>query len=209
MVAGTAGFVTSYVVAGMLQWPRPWFIAPHAAVVLLVFLAYRRVARVDLGVQFSRRWRAGLVVGLVLGALLVRQVMAQPPSERPEGLWLLGALGWEGVVYGSADALLLSVLPVLSLYGARPAEELGSAARRLQWALVALAGSAVVAALYHLGFTEYRGPRLIQPVIGNVLITLSYLIAGNPLAPVTSHVLMHVAAVLHGMATTSQLPPHY
>jgi hypothetical protein len=46
-------------------------------------------------------------------------------------------------------------------------------------------------------------------LIGNAVVTAAYLLAGNPLAPVLAHVIMHVAAVLHGMETTMQQPPHY
>jgi hypothetical protein len=46
------------------------------------------------------------------------------------------------------------------------------------------------------------------PLIGNGVVTLSYLITGSPVAPALSHVMMHAAAVLHGAATTAQLPPH-
>jgi hypothetical protein len=50
---------------------------------------------------------------------------------------------------------------------------------------------------------------MLQPLFGNLIITLTYLLSGSPLAPIAAHVLMHSAAVLHGAATTSQLPPHY
>jgi hypothetical protein len=50
---------------------------------------------------------------------------------------------------------------------------------------------------------------MVSVVIGNVIITSSYLLTGSPLAAVVTHVIMHVAAVLHGMETTLQLPPHY
>jgi hypothetical protein len=40
-------------------------------------------------------------------------------------------------------------------------------------------------------------------------MSLSMLVTGNPIAAVGSHVAMHTAAVLHGPATTIQLPPHY
>jgi membrane protease YdiL (CAAX protease family) len=74
---------------------------------------------------------------------------------------------------------------------------------------MALLASAVVTALYHLGFAEYRGAQVLQPVLGNSIITLAYLLSGNPLAPILAHVMMHGAAVLHGPETTLQLPPHY
>lgn len=38
--------------------------------------------------------------------------------------------------------------------------------------------------------------------------TAAYLLARSPIAAVGGHVVMHVAAVLHGIDTTIQLPPH-
>lgn len=209
VVAGTAGWLASFVFSGLLRWPREQFLLAYVPVVVAVALGYQRGAGVSLRVQFARRWKAGLIVGVVLGALLARQVLSQPASARPDGLALALALAWDGVVYGAADALLLSVIPVLSLYGSRSTDEMSSASGRFRWALVALAGSTVVTALYHLGFAEYRGAGLWPPLIGNALITLSYLLAGSPVAPVVAHIMMHSAAVLHGMETTAQLPPHY
>jgi hypothetical protein len=45
-------------------------------------------------------------------------------------------------------------------------------------------------------------------VVGNAIVTSSYLLTGSPLAAILSHVAMHVAAGLHGMDTTLRLPPH-
>lgn len=209
LAAATAGFGASFTLSAILRWPRPRFVAGHAVIVLLVLLAYRHWGRVSLGAQFARRWRAGAVVGAAFGAMLVRQVLSQPASARPDGLPLVGALAWEGLVYGAADAMLLSVIPVLSLYGARTAQDLATAAGRARWALLALGGSAATAALYHAGFAEFRGAALLQPVLGTVVITLSYLLAGSPVAPLVAHVMMHFAAILHGANGTVQLPPHY
>jgi hypothetical protein len=50
---------------------------------------------------------------------------------------------------------------------------------------------------------------VIQPLIGNALLTLGFLLTGSPLAAIVGHVIMHAAAVLHGLETTVQLPPHY
>jgi hypothetical protein len=54
-----------------------------------------------------------------------------------------------------------------------------------------------------------RGPALGWVVVGNAIITSSYLLTGSPLAAILSHVAMHVAAVLHGMETSLRLPPYY
>jgi hypothetical protein len=209
LAAAGAGAVSSGIASGLLHLPRSWFVLVHLAIVAAFTWAFASYHGLTVRTQLGRRLLPGLLVGLFVGALLARQVFGQPDSARASGGALAGDLAWFGVVYGTIDALLLTVLPVIALYGLRPPEELAQSNLRLRWALVALAGSAVVTAAYHAGFTEFRGPQLLQPVIGNLLITLAYLLTGSPVAAIVSHVFMHVAAVLHGMASTIQLPPHY
>jgi hypothetical protein len=66
-----------------------------------------------------------------------------------------------------------------------------------------------VTAAYHWGYMEFRGPALVAPLLGNALITIGYLLTTNLMTPVIAHMAIHIAAVLHGMETTVQLPPHY
>jgi hypothetical protein len=73
---------------------------------------------------------------------------------------------------------------------------------------VALGFSLFVTAVYHLGYPEFRGAAVIEPMIGNGLITLGYLATRHPITPVTAHIAMHIAAVLHGLDTTVRLPSH-
>ena len=73
----------------------------------------------------------------------------------------------------------------------------------------ALATSLFVTAAYHWGYMEFRGPAPVAPLLGNALITVGYLLTTNLMTPVIAHMAMHIAAVLHGMETTVQLPPHY
>lgn len=209
-IVGSAllGFTSSALLASLLGLPRDVFVGFHAVIVAGVSITYFGIEGVDPRVQLRRRWRAGLIVGALAGALLARTVLLQPASPRPEGAALAWALLWDGGLYGITDALLLSVLPVLAVYGSRPAGELRSPAARWRWGLTALLASLFIAAAYHLGFTEFRGPALVAPLIGNAVVTLSYLASGSPVAPLLSHSVMHAAAVLHGMATTAQLPPH-
>jgi CAAX prenyl protease-like protein len=208
-LAAVVGFLASFVLSTGLHLSRGLFLAAYAAVAAVFVGIYVASQGVDVRTQIGRRWTVGVVGGVVFGILLVRQVFMQPASTRSEGLTLVGELAWYGVVYGIVDALLLSVIPVLSLYGMRLPSDLRQTAGRLRWGFVALLGSAFVTAAYHAGFAEFRGPELLQPVIGNLVVSLAYLLTGNPLAAIISHVLMHVAAVLHGMGTTMQLPPHY
>ena len=46
-------------------------------------------------------------------------------------------------------------------------------------------------------------------MLSYLLITLAFLLSGNPLGSLISHTTMHLAAVLQGPETTIQLPPHY
>jgi hypothetical protein len=209
LLASAAGFAASAVFTTALHLERRLFVAAWLVVALAVWAAYHRSTRLSVREQLSRHWRAGLVVGATIGAVLTVTIVRQPASESPVGAQLVADVVWVGVAYGLTDALILSVLPVLALYGSQPAERLRTPASRLRLAAAALAGSAVIAAAYHLGFAEYRGPQLIQPVFGNLLITLGYLLSGSPVAPAVAHVIMHLAALLHGAAGAVQLPPHY
>jgi len=208
-LAALVGVTVSLVFSSWLRLDRHAFVLGYALVGGPFLVAYARLAGVRPLQQLRRRWQSGLVVGILLGGMLAHGVAEQPASARPEGLALAGSVLWLGVVYGTLDALLLTIVPVLAVYGARPPEEMRHGTIRLRWAGAALLASLGVAAAYHLGFAEYRGAALLQPLIGNAIVTLGYLLSGSPITPLVAHVMMHLAAVLHGMETTPQLPPHY
>ena len=208
-VAAAAGFVSAAVFTMLLGLDRRTFVAAWSAVAALLWATYARHEQVRLRVQLARRLPSGIVIGSIAGAILVLTVLRQPASPAPTGSALALDLFWLGGVYGAVDALILSVLPVLALYGTRPGEPEPAAAERLGRAAMALAGSALVTAAYHAGFREFQGPELLLPVLSNVGMTACYLISGSAAAPIVAHVAMHVAAVVHGAATTVQLPPHY
>jgi len=188
---------------------RDVFLVPYVLLTGTFLVAYFRATGTSLSRILGRHWIRGLLGGGLAGLILLQAVTAQPASPRPQGNHLLFALGWLGLVYGATDALLLNVVPVLAVYGLRRASTDGSWLSRLGVAAAALAASLFVTAAYHLGYAEFQGPTLVQPLIGNTIVTLSYLLTGSPLAALVSHIIMHVAAALHGIDSTPQLPPHY
>ena len=113
-------------------------------------------------------------------------------------------------MYGLTDALFLNVMPVLAV---------GLWASALDWTttlwgkiavgLIGLGASLLVALAYHLGYPEFRNSKVGTVLVGNSVITLAFLLSGNPLGSIISHSIMHIAAVLQGPETTLQLPPHY
>lgn len=204
----SVGFAMSFLGAGVARLGRDTIVVAYLGIVGMLLIAYVRSTTIHLAASLTQRWRTGLIAGLAMGALLTMNVMAQPGSPRPSGPQLVWALGWLGVVYGIVDALLLNVMPVWIAWSAQ-AQETRSRPLLLRRAFVALGASLLVTAAYHLGYHEFRGPAVIQPLIGNALLTLGFLLTRSPAAAIVGHVIMHAAAVLHGMETTVQLPPHY
>lgn len=208
--AAVLGFVISFTFAGVLRLPRNVYLIPYIAIAGLFCYAYIRWSGTSVGELVRRNWVWGLVGATLLALFTIKNVLSQPTSPRSEGLPLVFDLLWSGVAYGSMDALLLTVLPVLATW---------QAFTQLNWTanlpgkilvgVLAVAASILVTSAYHLGYPEYRGAGMVGPVIGNTSMTLGYLITSNPLAAVVSHIAMHIASVLHGPASVIQLPPHY
>jgi hypothetical protein len=207
--AGAVGFAASAIFSGWLRWSRTAFVLPYALLALAFLAVYVRRQGINPLIQLRRRWKTGTAAGLLLGLFLWQGILSQPGSSRPGGAALIAALAWFGLVYGATDALLLNIVPVLSIYGTMPRHRLANHVSRLGWGFVALVASLSVTALYHLGFTEFQGPELVQPLVGNGLMTVGYLLTGSPLTALIAHMVMHMAVVIHGMETTLQLPPHY
>jgi len=74
---------------------------------------------------------------------------------------------------------------------------------------LALAASLVMIAVYHLGYPEFRGPQVLLVVAGVGIQSLITLLTGSPIPVVLGHTAMHVTAVLYGLDSVIQLPPHY
>ena len=206
--AALIGFLVPAVFSSGLRWERPLFLIPYVAIVGAFLFLYFRSTSISLK-QLINRWPYGLIGVAAATFLLMRNIQGQPASAIPEGGQLILSLVWIGLVYGVIDGLLLNVMPVIAVQGPRFYESTPSWKERLVRGLIALAASVVVTVAYHSGYTEFHGSKMVSVILGNVIITSSYLLTGSPLAPVVTHVIMHVAALLHGMETTLQLPPHY
>jgi hypothetical protein len=207
-LAAAVGFLVPAVFSTGLRWERSLFLMPYVAIVGGFLFAYFRRSPLSLR-QFVGDWPYALLGIAAASALLLRNVYGQPSSEVPGGGQLVVALLWIGLTYGVVDGLFLNVVPVLAAQGPEFPASNPSKRERLTRGLIGLAASVCVTIAYHLGYAEFHGLKLLLVVIGNVIITSSYLLTGSPLAAVSTHLIMHVAAVLHGMETTLQLPPHY
>lgn len=206
--AAVVAFAVPAVFSMGLRWERSLFLLPYVGAIGVLLLVYFRCHPLSME-QWLWSWPYALVGIAAASFALLRNIAGQPSSAVPSGLQLAMALAWIGLAYGVIDGLLLNVFPVLAVQGAGFFEGQPPRGVRLRRGLLALAASLAVTVAYHLGYTEFHGPAMLSVIIGNTIITSTYLLTGSPLAAVATHVIMHGAAVLHGMETTLQVPPHY
>jgi hypothetical protein len=210
LAAAVLGFVTAALFSGLLELRRDWFVAIYALLVGSFLFGYIRWSGVDLGSFLLRRWIWGVIGMVVVGAILVASVQRMPASPPASGVALAWDILWLGIVYGVVDALLLTVLPVAVTWRAFSAAGWTTSwPGKLVTGMAAFAASLGVTAAYHLGYVEYRGPQVVDPLIGNGVMTLGYLLTGSPVTAIGAHIALHVASALHGVETTVTLPPHY
>jgi hypothetical protein len=204
--AAGVGFAVPYVGSSVLDLQHDVYLGVYFASVIALFAAYARSTALDLRATLTRHWKASVVLGVVFGALLVRNVLGEDGTDRPGGAYFVFELVWRGGIYGAVDALLLTVLPCLVAFrglGGR----LGTWRRRLAYFAASLALVMAMTAVYHLGYAQYRDDGVGQPEIGNTIISMPMLLTANPIGSVADHAAMHVSAVAHEYETDVRLPP--
>lgn len=63
-------------------------------------------------------------------------------------------------------------------------------------------------AVYHLGYSDFRGDKVRTPIAGDVLWSIPTLATLSPLGAPIAHAGLHVGAVVHSYETDIFLPPH-
>jgi hypothetical protein len=201
-----ASFLVAWVLTNLLGVRRTPYILVLALVTGGLTVGYLAWSDTSLTSFATNRWGWGLVGAAVAGALLARLSRHQPRGPRPQGWRLTATLAWEGVVYGSAEGLLLSVLPVLVTWQAFAAYGWSSGiGKPLVAGTTAMLASLAVIVIHHLGYQGFHHRAALAPVmVGCGLLSLAYLLTASPLAAVGGHILLHAALNLRG----TELPPY-
>jgi hypothetical protein len=210
LIASLLGFTVAAVLAGWLRLQRNIYLLFYIPLVAILFILFIVSNNLNIEEIILHNLTWGLLGAILAGAFVVRNVLSQPSSERQKGIALVSDILWPGFAYGLCDALLLSVLPILTVKLAIadtvwPDNWSG----KVLFILLGLLASIFATTAYHLGYPEFRGKKVIWPNIGNGVLSLAYLLTMNPLAAILPHIAMHIAAMMHGPKTTLQVPPHY
>jgi hypothetical protein len=210
LAASLLGFGIAALFAGWLKLRRNiylLFYIPISAAFIFFFILSNDFNLKELIVH---NWYWGLAGAVLASAFVFKNVLSQPSSERNTGIALISDILWPGFAYGLIDSLLLSVLPILAVNLLFIDQEWTSGlAGKIGLGIIGLTASIFVTVIYHIGYPEFRGKKVIWPVIGNGILSLAYLITLNPLAAILPHIGMHIMAMIHGRETTGQVPPHY
>ena len=210
LAAAILGFIVPAVFAGFLRLPRNVYLIPYIVLIGALLYSYLRWSNINIVESIRYHWLWGIAGAILAGFFASRTVLIQPSSPTPQGLELVFYLLWLGLAYGTIDALFLSVLPLSATWQAFSA--LGWTKRwggSIASGVLALLASLLIIAVYHLGYPEFRGPQVGLIVVGVGIQSLIMLLAGNPMVVLIGHIAMHITAVLHGINSVSQLPPHY
>jgi len=204
---GAVAFVAAFVFGDVLELPVDLYYLIYFGAVLGFLVFYGRSTGLEPRTWMGRRWQWAVVLGVVGGVVLARGVLAGPPTPGLSGPELAWALAWRGLAYGAVDGLILLAFPWVVVWRALGAEERGWGARvgagALAWTAILL-----LTTVYHLGYRDFRSPKLVQPNIGSTIGAVPTLVTANPIASPLSHVFLHLTAVIHAPETDLYLPPH-
>jgi hypothetical protein len=212
--------VAAFAVISVVALSVTWFVTdlggvsrtPYVAILTLTTLAlaagYVAWSGTSVADLVTARWGWGILGGVVAAALVAPLVGRLPSGPRPEGAHLVRRFLWEGVVYGTAEAILLATLPVLAVWQA--ADALGwtdTAWAKAGSGVLAVVGALFVIAVHHLGYREFRAraarKMFLGALMGCGIQALAFILTGNVLAPVVAHIVLHWQLTLHG----NEMPP--
>ena len=201
------GFGASFIFGDLLALPFDLYYLIYFGIIITFFSLYIRNTHLKLKEWFSKRLVWGILLGLIFGALMAQNVLSRPETEKFTGAYLAWLIFWRGLVYGVIDGLLLSSFPWIVTWrafdvGKKP---LG---KKIAFGFLAWLFILAMTTAYHLGYSDFRARKIVQPIIGNSIISIPTLLSANPVGSPITHAIMHITAILHSPKTDLFLPPH-
>jgi hypothetical protein len=201
------GFGSALIFGDLLNLPVDLYYLVYFGGIIIFFTAYIRKTKLNIKEWVSKRLVWSVLLGLIFGALLVQKVLSEPATDKFTGAYLAWLIFWRGMVYGVIDGLLLSSFPWIVTWRAFDVSK-KSLEKKIAFGFLAWLFILVVTTAYHLGYADFRSRKIIQPNIGNTLISVPTLVTANPIGSPITHAIMHIAAVIHSPKSDLFLPPH-
>ena len=203
-------FAVPFLFADLLEINRDLFYGLYAIAVFGLIGLWARSTGYDLVAASKRRWAWAVGLGAVFAGVMAFTVLrTEDATPRPDGLELVAAVLWRGLLYGVTDGLLLSVFPILVVFAAFAGSRLDRRfTGKIVIGAVALIASLAMTAVYHAGYSDFRSGKIGKPLTGDVLWSVPTLVTLNPVGAPIAHAGLHVSAVLHSYDTDTFLPPH-
>jgi hypothetical protein len=205
-ITAAVGFLVSWLATDVRETAHRPYIALLTTVTVALAGAYLAWTGVDVTDAVAHNAGWGVLGGVLVAVPVSAGILRMPGHRVPvETGRRADTLGWEGVVYGIAEGVLLSALPALIVWNA--ADTAGwtdGSGGQFTASVVALGASLLVIAVHHFGYWDYRSRQVLPVMAGCGLLTVAFLATGSVLAPVIGHIAMHVAGVWNGI----ELPPH-
>ena len=207
-IIGVVAFLVTWVVTDLGHVSRTPYVAILAVTTFGLAAGYIAWSGTSVADLVTGGWVRGILGGLVTATLVVPLVRRLPAERRPEGSQLVGRLLWDGIVYGTAEGVLLATLPVLAVWQATEALGWTDTARANAGSgALAVVGALFVILVHHLGYRQFRARTsrrvLAGALVGCGLQALAFLLTGNVLAPVVAHIVLHAQLTLRG----NEMPP--
>ena len=201
-------FLVPLVFSSWLQLHHDVYYLLYFAIVAAVLAIYVHASDINVTEVVARSWKLSVALGLASGAFVTWSVLGRiDPTPHPSGAYFAFEILWRGVVYGIVDASLLSAFPGLVAWELMQ-RNIAGAARRISYGALTLALVGIITATYHAGYKDLRNvPGILQPEIGNTIISVPVIASANPAGSVLAHVSMHLAAVTHSYESKDRLPP--
>jgi pimeloyl-ACP methyl ester carboxylesterase len=204
------GFSVPFLLADTLGLGRDLYYGVYGAIAISFVFGWAQATGWPVAAAARRRLPLTLALAGIASALLIAIVFGtDDATARPGGIEFAAALAWRGLFYGAVDGLLLSAFPILVVFAAFA----GSRLRRrrsgtIVVGAVALAASVLMTAVYHVGYSDFRGEKLRKPLVGDLIWSAPTLLTLNPIGAPIAHAALHSAAVVHSFETEVFLPPH-
>lgn len=200
-------FLVPFTFSSLLSLQHDVYYLIYFAAALSMLSAYVVASGIDLWGRLRARWQWSVAIGLISTAFVVWSVLAGVDGTRhPTGLYFGFEIAWRGVIYGVVDALLLSAFPGVVALGLMQ-HDIAGVVRRVIYAGLTLLLVVFITGAYHLGYADLRNKDVLEPELGNSVISLPVLLTANPVGSVIAHTSMHLAAVTHAYESKDRLPP--